>query len=74
MSEEDHLKQQREKKRDALVEMGVDPYGARFADVMPMAEVRAAAAPLNIEEGQHSEMRARVAGRIALLPLIARSS
>ncbi len=67
MSEEDHLKQQREKKRDALVEMGVDPYGTRFADVMPMAEVRAAAAPLNIEEGEHSEMRARVAGRIALL-------
>jgi lysyl-tRNA synthetase class 2 len=67
MSEEDHLKQQREKKRDALVEMGVDPYGARFADVMPMGEVRAAAAPLHIEEGAHSEMRVRVAGRIALL-------
>ncbi|RJP37078.1 MAG: lysine--tRNA ligase [Phycisphaerales bacterium] len=55
------------KKRDALREMGVDPYGGRVDGVMPCAEVRAAAEPLNIADGERSDLRARVAGRIALL-------
>ena len=67
MGEEDRLKAQREKKRDALVEMGIDPYGGRFPDVTPTAEVREAAASLDIAPGEHSEQRARIAGRIALL-------
>ncbi|MEK6676151.1 MAG: lysine--tRNA ligase [Planctomycetota bacterium] len=67
MSGEEHLKEHRERKRDALRAMGVDPYGWRFADVMPSEQLRAAAAPRSIEPGHRSEMRARVAGRISLL-------
>ena len=67
MSEVDHLKARRVRKRDALVEMGVDAYGGRFPDVMPTAAVRRAAKPLDIQPGQRSELRGRVAGRIALL-------
>jgi lysyl-tRNA synthetase class 2 len=70
MGEENHLKAQRRRKRDALVEMGIDPYGGRFADVLGMAVVRETAAPLNIAPGEHSDLRARVAGRIALLRLM----
>jgi len=67
MGEEDHLKAQREKKRDALIEMGIDPYGGRFPDITPTAEVRRAAETLDIAPGEHSKRRARIAGRIALL-------
>ena len=67
MSEDDHLKGQRKKKRDALMEMGVDPYGGRFADVVPLGTVRGDAEPLGIGPGERSEVRARVAGRIMLL-------
>lgn len=70
MSEEGHLKAQRIKKRDALVEMGIDPYGVRFDDVTSMAAVREAARPLGIQEGERSELKARIAGRIALLRLM----
>ncbi len=64
---EDHLKAQRIRKRDALIEMGIDAYGRRFPDVMSTTAVRKAAQPLNIQPGQRSELRGRVAGRIALL-------
>ncbi|MGB2987299.1 MAG: amino acid--tRNA ligase-related protein, partial [Phycisphaerae bacterium] len=70
MSEESHLKAQRLKKRDALIEMEIDPYGGRFADVMAMASVREAAGPLDIQDGQRSDLRARVAGRIMLLRIM----
>ncbi len=70
MSEEGHLQAQRIKKRDALVEMGIDPYGARFDDVTSMAAVREAAHPLCIQEGERSELKARIAGRIALLRIM----
>ncbi len=58
---------QRAKKRDAMVEMGVDPYGGRFPDVIASARVRQQAESLNIEPGARTETRLRVAGRIALL-------
>ena len=58
---------QRIKKRDALIEQGVDPYGGRFDEVVASADVRVAAEPLNIDPGERSELRTRVAGRIALL-------
>ncbi len=67
MSDDDRLKTQRLKKRDAVRAMGIDPYGGRFADVQSTSEVRQAAEPLHLEPGQRGEMRARVAGRIALL-------
>jgi len=35
MTDDDRLKIQRLKKRDALIEMGIDPYGGRFAEVVP---------------------------------------
>ena len=67
MSEESQQKSQRERKREALRELGIDPYGGRFADVMRTAAVRQLAEPQNIEPGQRSEIRVRVAGRIFLL-------
>jgi len=68
MSEPDRLKRERLKKRDALVEIGVDPYGRRFDDVTPIDEVRSKADPLALEPGEKApDLRVRVAGRIALL-------
>ena len=67
MSEEEILKLQRRKKRDALIEMGIDPYGGRFAEVVPLGTVRGDAEPLGIGPGERSDMRVRVAGRIMLL-------
>ncbi len=67
MGEEDRFKTQRIAKRDALVQMGIDPYGHRFPDVWATEAVRSASEPLQLEPGQRSELRARVAGRIALL-------
>lgn len=60
------LKQQRIQKRDALRALGVDPYGGRYADVIPLNSVRTMAEPLNLEAGAKSNLRSRVAGRIAL--------
>jgi len=67
MEDTDHLKIQRTRKRDALVDLGIDPYGGRFADIRPLAAVRREAALLPLEPGDRSEVRARVAGRIMLL-------
>ncbi len=67
MSEEDVLRTQRRTKRDAVAELGVDPYGERYDNVVSTAAVRAAAAPLGLEAGERSDRSARVAGRIALL-------
>lgn len=64
------LKAQRLKKRDALIELGVDPYGTRFLDVSSSLSIRQEAEPLNIESGKRSALRARVAGRIMLLRLM----
>ncbi len=61
---------QRAKKRDALIELGVDPYGARFDDVTACSQVRKDAEPLNLAPGEKSEVRARVAGRIMLYRLM----
>ncbi len=58
---------QRLKKCDALREMGLDPYGRRFDGVTPIARVRETAEPLGVSAGERSELRVRVAGRIALL-------
>jgi lysyl-tRNA synthetase class 2 len=67
MSEEGRLKSQRIKKRDALVEMGIAPYGRRFADVTLTATLREQAEPLGLGPGDRSELKARIAGRIMLL-------
>ena len=67
MGEDDRLRTQRERKREALLGMGVDPYGGRFPDVVQMSAVREKAEPLHIQPGQHSDLRTRIAGRVALL-------
>ncbi len=67
MSEDDRLRQQRIKKRDALVGMGIDPYGGRFADIHSTERILREAAENEVAVGERSERRARVAGRIALL-------
>ncbi|MBI4717525.1 MAG: lysine--tRNA ligase [Planctomycetes bacterium] len=67
MTDLDHLKAQRLTKRDALRALGVDPYGGRFADVMSTKAVRRQADARPISEGERTDRRARVAGRIALL-------
>ena len=68
MSEPDHhLMAQRVRKRDALIEEGIDPYGHRLDEVDLIAPVRHRAEPLNLAPGDKSDQRARVAGRIMLL-------
>ena len=67
MSTEDKLKEGRRNKLDKLLELGVDPYGGRFENVEPVAEVRARAEALNLPDGEGREdQRARLAGRIVL--------
>jgi len=70
MTEQDQYKAQRIAKRDALIEMGVDPYGGRFAGVIGTDTVREQAEPLNVQPGERTELRARIAGRIVLLRLM----
>ncbi len=67
MSEEDRLKTQRIAKRDAMIELGVNPWGGRFDGAVSTDLVRAQAEPLGLEAGVKSEVRVRVAGRIMLL-------
>ena len=67
MADEDRLMTQRLKKRDALIEMGIDPYGGRFADVQASAGLRRKAEGLDIQPGARGAMTARAAGRIVLL-------
>jgi len=70
MTEEDHYKAQRIIKRDALVELGIDPYGGRFPDVVSAVAVRAQADALGIAAGERSDIHARLAGRVVLLRLM----
>jgi len=70
MGEQGRLKAQRIKKRDTLINMGIDPYGQRFPNVTATMAVREAVEPLGLEAGQRSEHRTRVAGRIALLRIM----
>jgi len=70
MAEHSEQQEHRETKRDALRALGIDPYGWRFPDVAATADVRTDAEPLDIKPGERSEMRRRVAGRIALLRLM----
>jgi lysyl-tRNA synthetase, class II len=67
MSEDDVLKQQRIKTRDNLAAMGIDPYGSRFDGVLRTVDIRREAETLKLEPGQKSELRARCAGRLALM-------
>jgi lysyl-tRNA synthetase class 2 len=59
----------RKAKLDKIRALGVDPYGTRFPNVTPHADIRAAAEGLSLEVGQISEepaARYRAAGRIVL--------
>lgn len=54
-------------KRDALRELGVDPYGQRFDGVETMASVRARGEALGLDAGQTADdSSACVAGRVVL--------
>ncbi len=67
MAEADRLTAEREKKLDGLREMGLDPYGGRYAGAKAIADVRAHGESLGIEAGEIREgERARLAGRIVL--------
>jgi len=66
MGEGDAQRQDRIKRRDELVALGVDPYGQRFDNVDAAARIREKAAPLNLEPGQKSDLTVRAAGRIML--------
>ncbi|MGB0715010.1 MAG: lysine--tRNA ligase [Phycisphaerae bacterium] len=57
-------KQARRVKRDALRELGIDPYGRRFADVVAIPEVQSVGEGLPLEGGDKSDHRVRIAGRI----------
>ena len=45
-------------------ELGVDPYGGRFADVTPTQKLRERGGGVEIAAGERSDISARVAGRI----------
>lgn len=64
MAEVDRLKLERIRKRDALVALGVDPYGGRFPGVVASEAVRARAAGLALQPGDKSDLTVRMAGRI----------
>ncbi len=70
MPDQDTLQQERMRKRDALREIGVDPYGWRLDDISPITDVRNQGAALNLEPGTKSDNRCRVAGRIMLLRIM----
>lgn len=67
MSEARDLVAQRAKKRDALVAMGIDPYGGRFPNIESAEDVRKKAQELSIEPGERGDWHLRLAGRIVLL-------
>ena len=59
------LEKARRGKFDRLVAMGIDPWGKRFGDVMPIADVRARGE--GIDKAADDGPTVRVAGRIMLL-------
>ena len=67
MTRENEFRAERLGKAEKLRELGVDPFGGRFADVTSTAAVRERAATLPLEAGVVLETeRTRVAGRIVL--------
>ena len=67
MAEQDRLKAERIKKLEKLRELGVDPYGGRFAGAEPIADARAHGESLRIEAGEiRQDERVRFTGRIVL--------
>jgi lysyl-tRNA synthetase class 2 len=63
---ETQLQQDRLAKLQKLRELGVDPYGGRFTDVVPLAEARERFEQLDLPQGEKSEWSVRVAGRVLL--------
>ncbi len=66
-TEEQLLMDQRRIKRDAVADMGLDPYGGRYAHVVSTQDVRSTGASLDLAPGDKSDASVRVAGRIMLL-------
>jgi lysyl-tRNA synthetase class 2 len=62
-AEESDLLAARRRKLERLREQGIDPFPHAFADVVPVASVRAAHGGL--QDGESSGARVRVAGRLA---------
>ena len=66
MSHSQQVEDRKAKLRE-LRELGIDPYGHRFQNVTPIADVRAKGEALKLEPGQTSEeTKVRVAGRVML--------
>lgn len=66
------LESQRREKRDAIAALGLDPYGQRTDDLLPLDRARAlydegADAAAQSGEGPDNRPRVRVAGRVMLL-------
>ncbi|HKQ46462.1 MAG TPA: lysine--tRNA ligase [Phycisphaerae bacterium] len=67
----DQYYEERKRKLDRLIGLGVDPYGARFDGVGGNEEVRRRVEGLSVGPGESDETaKARVAGRIALFRLM----
>lgn len=67
----DQYYEDRKRKLDRLIGLGVDPYGARFDGVVTNEGVRGRVEGLSVGPGESNEAaKARVAGRIALFRLM----
>ncbi len=67
----DQYYEDRKRKLDGVVALGIDPFGARFEGVIANAEVRARVEGLSLAPGTSDETaKTRAAGRIALFRLM----
>ena len=61
------LEQERRKKLDRLIELGVNPYGSKFEGTMPTPDIHALFAEGGDPSGQPGERSVRAAGRLLAL-------
>ncbi len=67
MSTEEQLKDERRGKAGKMRDLGIDPYGGRYENILSTAAVRERADGLDLTAGDiRTDERARVAGRIVL--------
>lgn len=67
----DQYYEERKRKLEGIVALGIDPYGARYEGVVVHADVRARVEAMSVGPGESDETaKTRVAGRIALFRLM----
>jgi lysyl-tRNA synthetase class 2 len=67
----DQYYEDRKRKLEGIIALGLDPYGARFEGVNPNSDIRTRAEGLSVGPGEAVESsKARAAGRIALFRLM----